>query len=178
MRLFRIISIPSKFVIDIVWSFCCVHWHQSSALSIPSKSRDLADVNNKFWRNITSLKLYLFSFFICGCQHHQRKTICLYVLFLISDRQCGTEHQHLFSGFLGVSRLEFLLCTLTPEVQHWAFHRNHVIWRTKITKLWRNGNDSKWPYCFIDLENVKFHMSYLQQYTNIIKMLTLKTYFS
>ena len=27
----------------------------------------------------TSLKLYLFSFFICGCQHHQRKTICLYV---------------------------------------------------------------------------------------------------
>jgi hypothetical protein len=27
----------------------------------------------------TSLKLNLFSFFICGCQHHQRKTICLYV---------------------------------------------------------------------------------------------------
>jgi hypothetical protein len=34
---------------------------------------------------ITSLKLNLFSFVICGCQHHQRKTICLYVLFLISD---------------------------------------------------------------------------------------------
>ena len=31
---------------------------------------------------ITSLKLNLFSFFICGCQH-QRKTICLYVY--ISD---------------------------------------------------------------------------------------------
>jgi hypothetical protein len=31
----------------------------------------------------TSLKLNLFSFFICGCQHHQRKTICLYVY--ISD---------------------------------------------------------------------------------------------
>ena len=30
-----------------------------------------------------SLKLNLFSFFICGCQHHQRKTICLYVY--ISD---------------------------------------------------------------------------------------------
>jgi hypothetical protein len=45
--------------------------------------------------------------------------------------------------------LEFLLCTLTPDVQHWAFHRNHVIWRTKITKFWRNGNDSKWPYCLI-----------------------------
>ena len=27
----------------------------------------------------TSLKLNLFSFFICGCHHHQRKTICLYV---------------------------------------------------------------------------------------------------
>jgi hypothetical protein len=31
----------------------------------------------------TSLKLNLFSFFICCCQHHQRKTICLYVY--ISD---------------------------------------------------------------------------------------------
>jgi hypothetical protein len=27
----------------------------------------------------TSLKLNLFSFFTCVCQHHQRKTICLYV---------------------------------------------------------------------------------------------------
>jgi hypothetical protein len=32
---------------------------------------------------IASLKLNLFSFFICGCQHHERKTICLYVY--ISD---------------------------------------------------------------------------------------------
>ena len=31
----------------------------------------------------TSLKLNLSSFFICGCQHHQRKMICLYVY--ISD---------------------------------------------------------------------------------------------
>ena len=31
----------------------------------------------------TSLKLNLFSFFICGCRHHQRKTICFYVY--ISD---------------------------------------------------------------------------------------------
>jgi hypothetical protein len=31
----------------------------------------------------TSLKLNLLSFFICSCQHHQRKTICLYVF--ISD---------------------------------------------------------------------------------------------
>jgi hypothetical protein len=41
--------------------------------------------------------------------------------------------------------LEFLLCTLTPEVQYRLVHRNHVIWRTKITKFWRNGNDSKQP---------------------------------
>ena len=33
---------------------------------------------------ITSLKLDLFSFFICCCHHHERKTICLYI-FLISD---------------------------------------------------------------------------------------------
>jgi hypothetical protein len=32
---------------------------------------------------ITSLKLNLFSFFIFGCQHHERKMICLYVY--ISD---------------------------------------------------------------------------------------------
>jgi hypothetical protein len=32
---------------------------------------------------ITSLILNLFSFFICGCHHHQRKTICLYAY--ISD---------------------------------------------------------------------------------------------
>jgi hypothetical protein len=35
----------------------------------------------------------------------------------------------------GTYRLEFLLCTLTPEVQCQEFHRNHVIWRTKITKI-------------------------------------------
>jgi hypothetical protein len=34
---------------------------------------------------ITSLKLNLFSFLICCCQHHERKMICLYI-FLISDR--------------------------------------------------------------------------------------------
>ena len=35
---------------------------------------------------ITSLKLNLFSFFICGCQHHERKTICLYFMYIyISD---------------------------------------------------------------------------------------------
>jgi hypothetical protein len=49
---------------------------------------------------ITSLKLNLLSFFICCCQHHEMKTICLYI-FLISDRYWATEHQYLFSRFLG-----------------------------------------------------------------------------
>jgi hypothetical protein len=56
--------------------------------------------------------------------YHEMKTICLYI-FLISHIYWGTEHQCLFRGFL--------------------------IWRTKITKFWRNGNDSKqpyWPVCF------------------------------
>jgi hypothetical protein len=41
------------------------------------------------------------------------------------------------------SNFHFLLCTLTPEVQCRLVHRNHVIWRTKIAKFWRNENDSK-----------------------------------
>ena len=32
---------------------------------------------------IISLTLNVFSYFICGCQHHERKTICLYLY--ISD---------------------------------------------------------------------------------------------
>ena len=40
-------------------------------------------INDFNAETITSLKLNLFSFFICGCQHYQRKTICLYVY--ISD---------------------------------------------------------------------------------------------
>jgi hypothetical protein len=37
----------------------------------------------------TSLKLNLFSFIICCCRHHQKKTICLYVF--ISDTQYRTD---------------------------------------------------------------------------------------
>ena len=39
---------------------------------------------------ITSLKFNLFSFFICCCPHHERKTTCIYI-FLISDRQWGNR---------------------------------------------------------------------------------------
>ena len=54
--------------------------------------------------------------------------------------------------------MEFLLCTLIPEVQCRLVHRNHVIWRTKITKFWRNGNDSKQPYSMsIYKSNISLH---------------------
>jgi hypothetical protein len=59
-------------------------------------------------QTITSLKRNLFSSFIYCCQHHERKTICLDI-FLLSNRQWGTEHQNLLSRFLGVSILQLLI---------------------------------------------------------------------
>ena len=59
-------------------------------------------------QTITSLKLNLFYFFIYICQLHERKTTCLDI-FLLSDRQLGTEHQHLLSRFLGVTILQLLI---------------------------------------------------------------------
>jgi hypothetical protein len=54
----------------------------------------------------TSLKFKLFSFFICGCQHHQRKTICLYVY--ISDiRQ--------IVGFMSIPTTFRLFLVLTSQ---------------------------------------------------------------
>jgi hypothetical protein len=43
--------------------------------------------------------------------------------------------------------LEYLFCTLTPEVQCFTVHPSPMIWQTKIRKFWRTGNDSKQPYC-------------------------------
>jgi hypothetical protein len=59
-------------------------------------------------QTITSFRLNLFSSFIYCCQHHERKIICLDI-FLLSDRQWGTEHQYLFSLFLGISILQILI---------------------------------------------------------------------
>jgi hypothetical protein len=42
------------------------------------------------------------------CQHHERKTTCLDI-FLLSDRQWGTEHQYLLSRFLGDPILQLLV---------------------------------------------------------------------
>jgi hypothetical protein len=137
--LFRIISIPSKFcyfrlpdhVISMECSalnFRCQYTQQKlqsicAVLTFDHQLKKILafSVKDRYQLNyficikdfnaetITFLKLNLFSFLICGCQHHQRKTICLYVLFLISDRQCGTEHHYLFSSFLGVSILQLLI---------------------------------------------------------------------
>ena len=59
-------------------------------------------------QKIASLKLNLFYIFIYYCRHHERKTTCLDI-FLLSERQCGTEHQYLLSHFLGVSILQLLI---------------------------------------------------------------------
>jgi hypothetical protein len=56
-------------------------------------------------QTITSLELNLFSSFIY-C--YERKMTCLDI-FLLSDRQWGTEHQYLLSHFLDVSILQLLI---------------------------------------------------------------------
>ena len=111
IRLFRIISIPSKgcyfrppdHVISMDESALnfrcqCTQQKLQSICAVltfdPQLKKILAfSVKDRYQLNYficinaetnTSLKLKnLFSFFICGCQHHQRKTICLYVY--ISD---------------------------------------------------------------------------------------------
>jgi hypothetical protein len=109
IRLFRIISIPSKFCYfrppDHVISMECkaldfqCQCTQQKLQSIcavltfdPQLKKILTfSVKDRYQLNyficikdfnaetITSLKLNLFSFFICCCQHHERKTICLYI---------------------------------------------------------------------------------------------------
>jgi hypothetical protein len=113
IRLFQIISIPSKFCYfrppDHVLSMECkaldfrCQCTQQKLQSIcavltfdPQLKKILTfSLKDRYQLNYficikdfnaetnTSLKLNLFSFFICCCQHHQRKTICLYVY--ISD---------------------------------------------------------------------------------------------
>ena len=115
IRLFRIISIPSKFCYfrlpDHVISMECkaldfrCQCKQQKLQSICAVLRSILNfkkiltfsVKDRYQLNyficikdfnaetMTSLKLNLFSFFICCCQHHERIAICLYI-FLISDR--------------------------------------------------------------------------------------------
>ena len=138
IRLFRIISIPSKFCYfrppdHVILMECkaldfrcqCTQQKLRSICAVltfdPQLKKILAVsvkdgyqlnyficIKDFYTEKITSLKLNLFSFFICCCQHHERKTICLYI-FLISDRYWGTEHQYLFIRFLDVSILQLLI---------------------------------------------------------------------
>jgi hypothetical protein len=107
--LFRIISIPSKFcyfrppdhvismeLLALNFRSQCIQQKLQSICAVlsfdPQHKKILTfSVKDRYQLNYficiketnISLKLNLFSFFICGCQHHQRKTICLYVY--ISD---------------------------------------------------------------------------------------------
>ena len=116
IRLFQIISIPSKFcyfrppdhVISMeclalnfrcqctqqkLQSICAVLTFDPRLKLLTFSVKDRYQLNyficikdfNAETITCTSLKLNLFSFFICCCQHHEKLTICLYIS-LISDR--------------------------------------------------------------------------------------------
>ena len=131
IRLFRIISIPSKGLLfssarphdfdGMLGTGLPVSMYTMHRFNISELKEFLAfSVKDKYQLNyficikdfnvqtITSLKLNLFSSFIYCCQHHERKTTCLDI-FLLSDRQWDTDHQYLLSQFLGVSILQLLI---------------------------------------------------------------------
>jgi hypothetical protein len=70
LRLLRIMSIPTTFRLFGV-------------LTSELLGRRFICIKDFNAETMTSLKLNLFYFFICGCRHHERKTFCLYVY--ISD---------------------------------------------------------------------------------------------
>jgi len=127
IRLFRIISTPSKtfflsakprdFDVSMYttktpiekWRFNVTELKEIFAFSVKDRSiklfylyQRLQCTDNYFF------KIKFASFFIYCCQHRERKTICLDI-FLLSDRQWGTEHQYFLSRFLGVSILQLLI---------------------------------------------------------------------
>jgi hypothetical protein len=103
--------------------YWCLHSILKKILTFSVKDRYqlnyficIKDINAE---TITSLKLNLFSFFICGChgQHHQRKTICLDVY--ISDiRQIVGYRTQVFIQCLLQKMLRFFKVddrTLKPQ---------------------------------------------------------------
>jgi hypothetical protein len=80
----------------------------------------------------TSLKLNLFSFFICGCLHHQRKTICLYV-YIFDTRQIVRYRTPVF-----IQRFPWRLhITITYNLPHlWLWFADVVTviaWTPEVT---------------------------------------------
>jgi hypothetical protein len=111
----------------------------SPVLYIPSKSRDLADENNKIlteWKWLISIKVFYLYQRLQSRDNYFFKIKFVFSLFAAIRQIVGYRTPVCIQP----------LCTLTPEVQCFTFHRNHVIWQTKITKFWQNGNDSKQPY--------------------------------
>ena len=87
------------------------------------------------------------------------KPICLDI-FLLWNRQWGTEPQHLLCRFLGVSILQLLIIYGSTNMICWRCHSNSVYTRsrlpnistrqdTKKTEHGRNWHDSKQVYCFL-----------------------------
>ena len=189
IRLFRIISIPSKFCYfrppDHVISMECTaldfrcQCTQQKLQSICAvltfapqlKKISTFSVKDRYQLNyfictkdfnaetITSLKLNLFSFFICGCRHHERKTICLYVYISDISQTVRYGTQVFIQPFPW--RLHITITCNLPHLQLWYADVVTVIARygkhrksyaehfrrqdTKKTERGWNWHDSKQP---------------------------------
>jgi hypothetical protein len=123
---------------DHVPSFSCLDvwsaWQTTSAISVTTSAfhSHFICIKDLTTDTITSLKLNLLSFFICCYQHHETKTICLYI-FQISDRYCSTKHQYLFSRFPETNtwlNLQKIGCAVIWNYFRLIWDRKPV-WKTK-----------------------------------------------
>jgi hypothetical protein len=131
IRLFRIMSIPTTFRLFLV-------------LTSEQIGRRLPVFTLLLWqqRQISIKLFYLYQRLQCRDKYFFK----IKFVFFLYLRLSASSKEYDLPLCIYTYRLEILLCTLAPEVQCRLVHRNHVICRTKITKFWRNGNDSKQPY--------------------------------
>ena len=145
--LFQIISIPSKFFYfrlpDHVISMECkaldfrcqctqqIHVLQSTCAVLtfdPQKNLNIfckRQISIKLFylyqrhqcRDNYFFKINLFSFFICGCQHHERKTICLYVYISDIGQIVGYQTPVLIQPFPW--RLHIIITYNLPHLRLW-----------------------------------------------------------
>jgi hypothetical protein len=95
----------TKTPIDM-WRFNVPHLKEFLTLSVKDRYQLNCFICIKDFNYFFKIR-FVFFFIYCR-QHHERKTICLDIIFL-SDRQWGTEPQHLLCRFLGVSMLQLLI---------------------------------------------------------------------
>ena len=81
---------------------------------------------------ITSLKLNLFSFFICGSQHHQRKTICLYVYISDIRQIVGYQTPVFIQPFPWHLHITITYNLLHLRLICWRCHSNSVNIRSRL----------------------------------------------